>query len=52
VQALMAFADEDGEGHDGVVAWAAHRNIKLVNLSSHVGAGSLHYLFNMDKCVQ
>jgi hypothetical protein len=37
VQALLAFPDEDGEGHDGVVAWAAHRNIKLVNLSSQVG---------------
>ncbi|KAF6263286.1 hypothetical protein COO60DRAFT_488362 [Scenedesmus sp. NREL 46B-D3] len=36
VQALLAFPDEDGEGHDGVVAWAAHRNIKLVNLSSQV----------------
>jgi hypothetical protein len=36
VQALLAFPDDDGEGHDGVVAWAAHRNIKLVNLSSQV----------------
>jgi hypothetical protein len=38
VQVLMAFPDEDGEGRDGVVAWAAHRNITLVNLSSQVGA--------------
>jgi hypothetical protein len=45
VQALMAFPDEDGEGHDGVVAWAAHRNIKLVNLSSQVGVEDLCLLF-------
>jgi hypothetical protein len=46
VQALMAFPDEDGEGHDGVVAWAAHRNIKVVNLSSQVGADGPYLLLS------
>jgi hypothetical protein len=36
VQALLAFPDDEGESHDGVVAWAAHRNIRLVRLASQV----------------
>lgn len=54
VQAMLYFPDEDGDGFDGVVAWAAHRNLKIINISSQVttsisGAADWMHCMAYDK---